>query len=253
VPKLMEAAHRALAIDDSIGEAHAAMGNAEFYYNHDQRGAEAEFRRAIDLNPNDATAYQWYGAALMMLRHFDEARANLAHAHELDPLAFVIPSGIALMDYFERRPAECRAEAQEILKFEPGFWMAHYLLGVCGSLEQHYSDAISELRNAYDLSGQDQATLSDLAMVYAAAGNRGEALRILNELRHSAQYTSSVTIASMYAALGDRPSMFAMLAEAERQHASGLMELAVRPQYYPYHSDPEFCALLARLNLPLVP
>jgi len=252
VPKLEAAAHRALALDDSSGEAHAALGEAEFYYNHEPRASELEFQRAIDRNPNYATAFQWYGATLMIRRRFDEARTQFARAHELDPLALVIPAASALMDYFERRPAECSAEAAGILKMDSNFWMAHYLMGVCAKLDRNYPVAISELRNAYELSGHDQVTLSDLATVYAATGDRAAALRTIDQLRHAppGQYVSPFIVASAYAALGDRKQMFAMLAEAERQHASGLMEIAVRPQYDSFRSDPEFQNLVARLNLP---
>ncbi|HZU29447.1 MAG TPA: tetratricopeptide repeat protein [Bryobacteraceae bacterium] len=251
-PRLIEAARKALELDDSLGEVHAALGIAELYFKHDPAGAEAEFRRAIDLSPNYPTAYQYYASALMMLRRFDEARAQLRRAHELDPLAPIIVSASALVDYLSRRPEQCRADAREVLKLEPGFWAAHYALGVCASLERRYADALNELRNAYESSGHDPTVLSDLGAVEAEAGNRAEAMRILSELQRppAAQYTSPMELASLYSALGDRQHMFAMLDEAERQHASGLMELAVRPQYDQFRGDPQFRALLARLNLP---
>ena len=166
------ALHKALEIDESLAEAHASLGLKAMNFDWDWAMAEQEFRRAIELNPNYATAYQWYGEFLASIGRFDEGIRTLKRAQELDPLSLVINTDVAKVYMIARRYDEAIAQFQKALEMDPGFDVARGLLGLTYSLKGEHEEAIAECRKLKDF-GENPLYLSWMGNVYGAAARKG--------------------------------------------------------------------------------
>jgi Tfp pilus assembly protein PilF len=147
-PKARVAAERALEIDESLGEAHASLGHIKFQYDRDWRGAELEFKRAIELTPNYAYAHLTYALCLMWMGRVDEAIAEMLRARALDPLFPATGPNLGLIlaraHQYDRAIEECR----KTLEFDPAFALAHYRLGQIYILSGRYAEAIARSRRS---------------------------------------------------------------------------------------------------------
>ena len=189
MPKAKAAIDRALAIDDSLAEAHAARGKYLAFFEFDRSGSEREFRRAIELNPNYATAYQWLGLDFLVLtRRFDEGIRELRRAGEIDPLSPVIGSDTASALGYAGRFDEAIDQARRTLELEPGFSYAHTFLGYALHGKGQFAEAISEYEKAISLS-DDGYTRAVLIRALVRAGRRSEAERQMEALRTFASRT----------------------------------------------------------------
>ncbi|MGA7918038.1 MAG: protein kinase [Candidatus Acidiferrales bacterium] len=247
-PLSKAAAQKALAFDDSLAEAHVSLAAAHWAYDWDLPAAEREFQRALALNPNYATAHQWYGQYFADIGRFDESLAEMKRAHELDPLSLIIELNVGRCYYFARRNEEAVQYLQELARREPDFWYVHHVLGQTYLAMGHIPDAIAELERARFLSpesGRNKAVLGD---AYARAGRRAEALKLVEELATQARtrYVSPVYSALIYIGLGDQTQAFAFLEKAYADRSDWMMQLAVEPEFDPLRGDPRFSSLLRR-------
>ena len=151
MPQAKAAAQRALELDDSLAEAHTALAEYLNQYEFDRVGAEREFRRAIELNPNYATAHQWLGNLLTALKRFDEALVELRRAEELDPLSPIIGSNLGDALLYARRYDEAIAHLKRVLSLNPDFAVAHFSLGAAYAAKGMYPEAIAELRKYLEM------------------------------------------------------------------------------------------------------
>jgi TolB-like protein/Tfp pilus assembly protein PilF len=247
-PLALEAAERAIAIDDRLAEAHAALAYARLHL-RDVAAAEAGFRRALALNP-DATTHFWYAVALAASGRFDEAIDQARQGAALDPVSPIVTTGVAWMHHLARRFDLEIDTAREALALDPNFMMARYRLGE-GYLHQgRYDAALVELEKARVLSGGSTDLLSVVGYAHGRAGHRREALaalRAIDDLAASGrQYVSPYALALMHTGLGNRDEAIAWLGRALDQHAWGAVLLAVEPDLDPLRSDPRFADLVAR-------
>src|SRR5437773_32374 len=147
-PRAKAAAIKALELDDTLGEAHTSLAYSLINYDWDWRSAEREYQRAIQLDPNYATAHQWYAECLSMLGRHSEAIAEIKKAHELDPLSLIINQGVGGKYLYARRYDEAMAQFQRTLELYPHFPPTHQRLGWCYAKKGMYDEAIAEMQKA---------------------------------------------------------------------------------------------------------
>jgi tetratricopeptide (TPR) repeat protein len=283
-PRAKQAALKALEIDNTLAEAHASLGFVMALYDWNWSGAETELQRAIELNPNYATAHQWYGAVLWNTGRLQEAMASERRALELDPLSTIINRNVGDVFLFQKQYDQAIAQYRKTLELDPGFFSAINNLALAYAQNSMYPEAIAELESAAGAGGtappqargggnaSQQGRGGDagsaqtpgrgtvgapppagLAYVYAKAGRRAEAQQILDRIVQTStqRYIPAMAAARIYAALGDRDKAFEWLerAFAERSIAAQTIGIKVDPSFDAMRSDPRFTDLLRRINL----
>jgi TolB-like protein/DNA-binding winged helix-turn-helix (wHTH) protein/Flp pilus assembly protein TadD len=250
-PKARLAAQRALEIDESLGEAHASLGHIKFQYDRDWRGAELEFKRAIELTPNYAYAHLTYALCLMWMGRVDEAIAEMMRARALDPLFPTIGPNLGLIlaraHQYDRAIEECR----KTLEFDPAFAFAHYRLGQIYILSGRYAEAIASLKQAVALSKESPRAMAELGLAYALHGSTGQARALIKTLqqRSRERYVSPFNVALIYGGLRDNDRTIAFLEEAERERSQSMNLLVLSPAFDGVRTDPRFTALVRHIGL----
>jgi len=251
MPQAKAAALRALAIDESLAEAHTALGFYLSNYEWDRVGSEKEYRRAIELKPNYATAHHWFGADLANVKRFDDSLTELRRAEELDPLSPIIGTNFGDTLLLARRFDEAIAQYKRTLTSNPNFVYAHLALGRAYGSKGMYPEAIAETRRAIELDFGSSAK-GYLGLWLAKSGKRDEALKLLDELKQEAtkNYIQGDTIALIYIGLGDKAEALNWLEKHMLSHAETASSYAVSPQLEELRSEPRFKDMLNRMNLP---
>jgi tetratricopeptide (TPR) repeat protein len=249
-PRAKTAAMRALALDSTLGYAHATLGVVRETYEWDWNGAEQEFRRAIALDPSYATAHQWYAEYLSSLGRLEEALAEAERAVTLDPLSRIIRVDKADVLLGSRRYDEAIAELRETLALDPDFVQAHIILGQTYLAKGMLAEAVTELETVARLSGR-HAGLGRLACAYALSGQRDKARELIRELteRSRHEYVSPYHFAIAYACLGDKEQALAWLERMADTREPSVPSLGTDPYWDPLRSDPRFTRLLKRVGL----
>jgi tetratricopeptide (TPR) repeat protein len=247
---------KAIALDDMLAEAHASLAfHFKFCDERDWPGAEKEFKRAIELNPNYATAHQWYAYNLAAMGRMDEAIAEIKQARDLDPLSININTDVGEILYFARQYDQAIAVYHNSLEMDPDFGVAHYLLAFAYEQKQMYEEAIVEAQKAIALYGNDKPWKGWLGRAYAAAGKKDEAVKILHELEALGGKTEAqkanlaLSIASIYAGLGDNDHAFEWFERLYRLRNYNIIYMKMDPKYDSLRSDPRFADLLRRMGL----
>ena len=251
VPKAKEAARKALVLDDTLAEAHAAMGHA-IRRDFDWTGAEREFKRAIALNPNYATAHAWYGTTLWATQRLEEAMRELKRAQEIDPLSPIINAEIGRALYYERRYDESIDYLRKMIdEMDSTFAAAHWYVGMAYERKGVYQQAIAEFEQWFDLSQGDPAAIAALAHTYAVWGQRAEAEKRLAQLQtlSKTQYVPPFDVAMVHMGLGDKNRALEWLDKAYEEQSAFLIWIRVDPRFDSLHVEPRFHALLRRMGL----
>ena len=241
-------AQRALELDDTLAEAHAALGLIAMNYDWNWHEADKEFRRAIELNPNYATAHQWYGEFLVQMGRSDEGIAEAWRAQELDPLSLIINTDVAKVYMFARRYDEAIEQYKRALEMDPEFETAHGLLALTYSAKGMHEEAVAELRKIKSIE-EEPMYLSFLGFVYGKAGRRAEARGALERMRKLSERTpvSPLWWALAYAGCGEKDQAFHWLGRSFAERASGgAISLKVSHVWDSLRPDPRFEALLRR-------
>lgn len=249
-PIAKAAAMRALALDDQLAEAHASLGAvSETIW--DWNSAEMQYRRALDLNPNYATAHQWYAEYLAHTGRFDEAFREMKSAQELDPLSSIINTELGWIHYAAREYDRAIEQYMSVIDLDPEFALAHWRLGEAYNQTGRYEEAIREIQEAARLSGYNSRLVARLGHAYAIAGKKQEALEVLRELNaiSEEQYVSPYEIAIIYSGLGEKELVFEWLERAYEDRSSWLTFLKVEPSFDRFQTDPRFVDLLNRVGL----
>ncbi len=250
-PRAKAAAAKALAIDDTLAEAHASLANTR-YYDWSWVQAERELKRAIELNPNYATAHHWYGLYLTEMGKFDRAIAELQRAYELDPLSLIIGTAMGGAFYHARQYDQAIEQLQKTLELDPNFGVAHVISAQAYTQKGMYEEAITALKSALTFTGGSREILARLGHTYAKSGRRDKAMEILGQLHDLAKqrHVPSYDVAIVHVGLGDLDQAFALLEKAYAERASRLIYINVDPIFDTLRSDPRFKDLLSRLGLP---
>jgi TolB-like protein/DNA-binding winged helix-turn-helix (wHTH) protein/tetratricopeptide (TPR) repeat protein len=249
--KAHAAANKALELDPTIAEGHAELALVEFYYDWDWTRSEQEFRRAIELNPNYATAHQWYSYYLSAMGRFPEALEEARHAQQIDPLSLSINTTLAGRYRDLRQYAQAIDLNRRTLEMDSDFVPAHIALGAAYEEQGIWLQAVSEYQKAVDLSQNSPPALASLGYAYGLAGNQNEARKVIASLRAASKqhYVSAFDMAIVFAGIDDRDSAFRWLEKAYSERESQMAFLNITRRMDPLRSDPRFADLLHRMDL----
>jgi TolB-like protein/DNA-binding winged helix-turn-helix (wHTH) protein/Tfp pilus assembly protein PilF len=252
MPKAKAAALRALQLNDSLADAHTSLAFVEMQYEWDWQGSEKEFKRALELNPNYATAHQWYAVWLMSQGKQDAALEEERLAQEADPLSTIIKTDTAQLLVYAGRYDEAVQQAQRALEIDPGFLLGHNYLAVAYTAKRNYQAAISEYQGVLAFNEGDAWATSGIALTYALAGQRRKTEAILRDMLHGTRTREDLALqlAIVYAALGENDQAFAWLEKSYQHRDGGLILLTAAPEFQSLHLDPRFNDLAGRVGLP---
>jgi len=251
-PRAKEAAQKAIRLDDSLPEAHAALAYVTAYHDWDWAAAEREFKRAIELLPNDADVYHSYSRYLAATGRVDEALENVRHAQELDPAPLIFKANEAITLYFARRYDRAIEQLRKVADLDPSFYVAYWGLGLCLEQLGDALGAIAQFEKAVALTKETSPNmLAGLGHAYALAGRRGDALRILERLGALAKerYVPSYYAASVHVALGNLTTAVDLLERSYEERSTLLGYVKMDPRLDPLRPQPRFQALLSRIGL----
>ncbi len=249
-PLAQAAARKALELDNTLGEAHAALAATKLF-GLELVGAEEGFRRAIALNPNYANAHHWYAHYLAAVGRHEEALSEIQTARRLDPLSPILNANVGWFYYLARRYDEAIAVARQTLELDPDFPVAHEYLGQAYLEKGQVKEALVELQRAIDLSGGSPSYRADLGNAYGVAGRRREALHVLDELTRLSQerYVGPYDFAFVHTGLGNRREALDYLEKAYQERSGRLGNLNVHPRFDALRSEPRFQALVRQMGL----
>jgi len=250
-PRARDAAQRALQIDPRLGMAHAVLGNIACGFDWNMEAAGQEFREAIRLEPNNPTVHEWYGHYLIVTGHLPEARAEVSHALELDPVSPLFSTVRAETSYYARRYDRAIQQASQTLQGKSDFWLARFWLGSAYREKGMYPEAIEQFREARTQSHDNPAMIMAYGHAQARAGNKAEAQRALDDLRKLAtrRHLPALYEAGIHLGLGDHDKTLAGLEKAYNEKIDRLVYLGVDPIADPLRADPRFQSLLRRIGL----
>src|SRR5262249_13606694 len=252
-PKVRAAAQKALLIDDSLAEAHAVLGGA----NQDSwewDAAEREYRRALELDPNNSNTRHWYGQFLDRMGRFDEALAQYKHALVLDPLNLSLNMNLAGIYEDKGQYDQALDQFKKTLEIDPNYAPAHDNLSRSYRRLGKYDLALGEWKKAATLNKdpEDLSICEEVTRVYAKSGFRSAQSRNVELLKRLAQhrYVDPAVIAYESAVLGDKEQVFFWLKKAYSEKSGLLQAIKVAKPLDPYRSDPRYIDLLRRMRLP---
>jgi TolB-like protein/Flp pilus assembly protein TadD len=241
-------ASKALQIDETLAEAHTALGYLcarEF----DWAGAERAYQQALAANPNYATAHQWYACLLATVGRNDEAMAEIRRAHDLDPSSLIINGWVGLILCYGDHLPEALQEARDTVELNPSFAVSHFFLGIIYRRMGRLPEATREFEKAVELDPHSVTYQTGLAAAYGLAGHRDKAQKILDDLTAPGRrFVSPYGIAAIHAGLGDKDQAFHWLEKAFQDQDDGLGNLRIDPSWEPLRSDPRYGKMVARLK-----
>jgi eukaryotic-like serine/threonine-protein kinase len=245
------AARKALELDDTLAEAHTALAHALFSYDRNIPESDRQFQRAIELNPNYATAHQWYGGYnLVSTQRFDQAITEGRRAVELDPLSLIANLELAAIYGYSRQYDQAIAQLRKIIEMDQNWYVAHMVLCQTHSYKGQYAEAIAEGEKARGLN-DDPAVLSFLAYAYARSGKREEAMKVVGQMHELARqrYVPKYGFGVAYAGLGDKDQAFQWLERSLQDRSWEINYLNVDSNMDSLRSDPRFDDLVKRNGL----
>src|SRR5262245_662374 len=249
--KTKEAAKKALAIDDTLAEAHTSLAHLTWLHEWNWAEGERGFKRAIELNPNYPTAHQWYATYLSAMGRHEEAIAEITRAQELDPLSITIGLDVARTFYFARQYDRTIEESLRALEMDPTFYRIGDWLEMAYERKGDYDKALDAHLKALEVRGARLETMSELKKIYASSGWNGYLRKRLQLMEAEAgkRHPSSYAMARIYARLGDKDQSLEWLQKAYDKHSDYLVLLKVDPLFDALGSDPRFTKLLRDIGL----
>ena len=251
LPQAKAFAERAIAIDDQLGEPHATLGIV-YVQLWQWAEAEREYKQALEISPNYATAYHWYSILLKNLGRYDDAAKIITRGAELDPLSPSIQANISMMYQLQNKHDESIKNSLKIVELNPNYGRGYEYLGLSYLKVGRKEEAISTMEKAVELTNRQNIVLSELGYVYAQVGKRTEAMAVAKELedkfaRHAA---TGHDVAAVYSGLGEKDKAFEWLEKSFQTRDSQLNTFRWEMQFESLADDPRFKDLLRRMNLP---
>jgi eukaryotic-like serine/threonine-protein kinase len=249
-PKAKAAAMQALEIDGTLPEAHTSLALVKEHFEWDWSGADSEFRRAIELNPNSATAHQWYGDYLANMGRPEDGLRETRRAQELDPLSLMINTTLGWQLYLARRSDQAIEQLRKVLDIDAKFTPARRMLEEVYAQSGRQKEAVAERAKILSLSGSPEFAAS-IEEDFSKSGYKGVLQSWLDGLTEISKhgYVSAYSIAEGYMRLGQKDRAFEWLEKAYEDHDSGLVSIAVEPVFDPIRSDPRFKDIVRRMKL----
>jgi TolB-like protein/DNA-binding winged helix-turn-helix (wHTH) protein/tetratricopeptide (TPR) repeat protein len=249
--KAKQSATRALEIDSALAEARVALGAVKLIYDWDFEAAEIEFDRALESNPNLATAHRWRAEYLFVRERREEAIAAMKKAHELDPTSLILSRDVGRAFYLARQPDRAIEQYRRTLEMDADFHPAIFYLGLAYEQKGMFAEAVAELEKADRLAGGRALTKATLAFVYAKSGRAEEARKTLAELENQSppNKAPSFDLAIIHAGLGETDKAFDALEKAFAERSYRLIYLKSDPIFDSLRGDSRFQNLLRRIGL----
>ena len=254
-PKSNAAARKALELNPTLSRPHAVLGSNEFEYDWDFSGGQAEYKKAVELDPNDATLHDWYACDIGIVGGREkEALAEIDRAHRLDPLSPVFSTYVGIVHVFARQYDEAISACKKVTGDDPAFALSHYCLAQAYWGKRMYPRVIEEWKSYGKLA--DDRNESEFASALEqgfSAGGWKAALTKGIEVRQAQRktgYSSASAIGSLYSDLGDKDQAFQWLDTAYRERDYWLIGLRTNFLFDPLHSDPRFAEIVRRVGLP---
>ena len=251
VPQARAAALRAVELDQNLAEAHTALALIVQNHDWDWQTSEKEYRRAIELNPDYATAHHWYAEHLMWLGRFDEALEESERARQLDPLSFIIATDHGAILYFSRQYDRAIEQLQTVLRKNPNFPRAVSLLTLAYLEKGMFTQALTQAETLRRLYGDGPEYWTTLTHIYGRAGLLERARREMDKLEklNRLEPMNPVIMLEAYLGVGNKEEALAELDKARSEHFDAIISLKVNPAFDPLRSDPRFQDLLRRVGL----
>jgi TolB-like protein/class 3 adenylate cyclase/tetratricopeptide (TPR) repeat protein len=240
---------RAVELDDTLAEAHAALAYVKFRIDWNWADAETGFKRALALKPGYARAHEQFGLLLVILRRFPESMAEFQRARQLDPFSLSVSNGLGRVLHFERRYEEALAQFKRTLEIDPQFSEVHFNIGITYLAMGRYDDAIASLELALQLSNNRTVIVAMLGAAEGFAGRKAEARKIYDEM--VAKSEAPYYLAVLSAGLGETDRAFKYFDEAFAQRDGILIYMAVEPAFAQLATDPRFDQLVKKMGLSL--
>ncbi len=250
VPKARQAVDNALRIDESLAEAHTMRAMILLQYDWNWLGAEREFRRAIELDPNYALGRSFLAWHLAAMGRFDESIAEDKRALDLDPLSSAVNADLGWDLYLARRYDEGIEQLKKAIDLEPNYWVSHVLLGRCYEQTGKPNEAVAEFQKARQIESSIPEVLAALGHGLAVAGRKAEAMQVIRELqeRSKTEFVPSYSIATIYVGLGMKEEALRHLVKSFDEGSFYMIHLKVEPVLDPLRSDPRFADLARRVG-----
>jgi len=254
-PKSNAAARKALMLDANLARPHAILGYSEMEYDWDFAGGEAEFKKALELDPNDATAHQWYAEHIGWIGGREqEALAEANRAHKLDPLSPIISCVVGKVHYYARQYDEAIVICMKAANENPTFARPHFRLAYSYWAKRLYPQVIEEWKAFAQLSDDrnESGFASALEQGFRSAGWKGALTKGIEtrQAQRKTGYSSGLRIAELYADLGDKDQAFRWLNTAYQERDPNLLGLKTDSLLDPLRSDPRFTELVRKVGLP---
>lgn len=250
-PKAELAVSKALEIDNSLAEGHTSLASLLMLNKWDWAGAEKEFKIALELNPNYATAYHWYSQLVLNRGKFEEAIAMISRAAELDPISQGILKDKGITLYYSRCYDDAIEIAGKALEIDPNFGPSYRLLSLAYQGKGMFDEAVVENKRWSDLTGNKVEFTFSLAQLYAVMGRRDEALElaVVAEKDRSKSDQGNRGLALIYACLGENDKAFNWLEKGYARREESMLSLKVDPKVDSIRSDPRYSLLLRKIGL----
>ena len=239
---------KALEIDDSLAEAHASLGLISVNHSWDFATGEREFKRAIELKPNYASSYQWYGVTLLYLRRYEDSFRMMEKAIELDPSSYVLRQGLAVALLGLGRTKKAMDQFNRLATENPDSVAVHYWLSLTHLAQGNFAEAIRESEKEVDLDKESSDAMLDLAWILAVAGDKERARKILGEVE--SEMESPVGTGMVELGLGESQKGYDLLETARAGRDPSLLYFRSIPVFARYWSDPRWAEIERRAGFP---
>jgi len=249
--KVRAAAYRAVEIGNDVAAAHQAMGAYKMFFEWDLKGADTEFKRAIEIDPDFAGARELYSYSLIAQRRYEESLAEIKKASELEPTSLIIQSDLASVYRYMGQFDEALKIDRRTVEMDPNYAQSRFGTAHALSRLGDHDGAVREISKGIELSGGSTRMKSVLGIVQARAGNKEEAQKIIDGLvaNSAKEHVTPEDIAMIYSVMGDKDRAFEWLERAYAERSCWLYELNVDPDWEPIRDDPRFHDLVKRIGL----
>ncbi len=250
--KAASSAATAVMLDDNSGEAHTSLAHVKSTQDWDWLGSEREFRRAISLNPRNATAHHWYATScLAPMGRLDEALDEMLVAQSLDPVSAIVARDVAAAHFYRRDFQTALERCDHTIELNPHFGAAYWMLGLVQEQLKDFDESEAAFQRAVHLSPNMPRVHGALGRTFALSGRKKQALEVLGKLDAFAKvrYVSPMEFAWIYFALEQTDQGFRWLTKASEDRAFELIHLKVDPRFDPLRDDRRFVAIMKKLGL----
>lgn len=254
-PKARAAILKALELDPNLAPAYASLAAISEDFDWDFEAAERNYRRSIEIDPNNPSAYQWFGEFLRVVGRFDEAIASGMRAVELDPVSLPANNSLGITYFYAGRCDDAITQQTKSIELDPNYPWPYARLADCYTLKKMFDEALPLYRKAIELSDHGEGAtwvLASYGHALAVSGNMLEAHKIeqLIRNRQKTEFVEGDSLALLYYGLGDREAAFSELERAYRDRSPGIRYIRAEPRYgADYRSDPRYLDLIEKIGL----